>query len=395
MKLPRILPALLVASMALVAACGGDDDDAASMTGDDSGADAEGSAGEGPDGMPSLFELSACDTIPAEDLDAAGLEPEPSNTLGEAGSSTGNGCWWQGGMGARDVMVGFVLSDLESDYFEEVITDDETEVDGLPARRITGSDDLEGLSAYPACGVRIEVEPDVILMVEVAVSRFQDSSANDERRLDQACAILDYLVPIVSAQIPGSEADGDNGSPDEDEGAGDGEEGTTVPANAEITSELLCEALVNTEIPAPGFELALPAPQVSTAEGICTWESLGGGPAVRLWYESTNILSSANPVLETDGREGSIVQADSGRRLPRRVRACARDCRDRGLQGRRCLRGGRRARPTPGTTLPAGRLTASTCCDTLDRTMGDTTTHLMQDFGWTGGDAIVRERRRS
>jgi hypothetical protein len=220
MKLPRILPALLVASMAIVAACGGDDNDGASMPGDDSGSDAEGASDGGSDGLPALFELSACDMIPAEDLDAVGFEPEPSNTLGEAGRSTGNGCWWRGGGSSRTAMVGFVLSDLESNYFEEVITDEETDVDGRPARRITGFDDLVAIDADPACGVRIEVESGVILEVGVSVSYTEDYGTDDEERLTEACAILDTLVPTVSAQVPGSEGDGEGASSDEDEGAG-------------------------------------------------------------------------------------------------------------------------------------------------------------------------------
>jgi hypothetical protein len=46
-KLSRTLPALLVASMAIVAACGGDDDDAARMASEDSDADADDTSAEG------------------------------------------------------------------------------------------------------------------------------------------------------------------------------------------------------------------------------------------------------------------------------------------------------------------------------------------------------------
>jgi hypothetical protein len=317
MKLSRALLPLMVASMVIVAACGGDDD-AANVFDDSSvsgSSDAEGSGGEGSDGLPALFELSACDTIPAEELDAAGFEPEPSNTLGEAGDSTGNGCWWEGGLGSsRTAMVGFVLSDLESNYFEEVITDEGTEVDGRPARRITGFDDLAGFDAHPACGVRIEVESGVILEVEVSVSQTENYSTDDEPRLSRACAILDALVPTVSAHTTG----GETASPGEDEGAGNydgdggGAEGATIPSDAEITSELLCGALVNTEIPAPGFEIAQPAPQDSTADAYCTWESLGGDqPQVDFWYTSSDVLSPDDARLETDGRDGSIVPSDT------------------------------------------------------------------------------------
>jgi hypothetical protein len=130
-----------------------------------------------------------------EPLDAAGFEPEPSDTAGEAGDSTGNGCSWEGGQSVPlTASVRFLLSDLESNNLEEVITDQETDVDGRRARRVTGFRD----TGNPACGMRIEVEPGVIVEMEVEAS-------DDEPRFDRVCAILDPLVRTVSAQIAGSD----------------------------------------------------------------------------------------------------------------------------------------------------------------------------------------------
>jgi hypothetical protein len=50
---------------------------------------------------------------------------------------------------------------LDADNFDEVRTDDETEVDGRSARRISGFDDVHSADPFPACGVRIEVESHV------------------------------------------------------------------------------------------------------------------------------------------------------------------------------------------------------------------------------------------
>ena len=105
-------------------------------------------------------------------------------------------------MGAvRFAAVGFMAGERETDYFEEITTDEETEVDGRPARRITGSDDLD-IDTYPTCGTRIEVEPGVILLVEVSVGLTDDYSKDDDALLAAACDILDTFLPMVTAQIP-------------------------------------------------------------------------------------------------------------------------------------------------------------------------------------------------
>lgn len=88
MKPSPTLPALALACVVVLGACGGGDDDLANVT-DEGSSPSKSADSEGSDGMPELFELNACDTLSAEELDAAGLEPEPSNRAGEAGDSTG------------------------------------------------------------------------------------------------------------------------------------------------------------------------------------------------------------------------------------------------------------------------------------------------------------------
>jgi len=304
MKPSPTLPALALACVLVLGACGGDGDDLTDAA-EDRAATSEPAGADDSDGVPELFALGACDTLTAGELDAAGFEPEPSNTADVAGSSTGNVCWWEGGLGnSRTAMVGFGLSDLDADYFEEVIDEQETEIDGRPARRITGRDDLEAVDPIPACAVRVEVESGVILDVEVGVSQTEHASTEDQPRLTEACAILDSLVPKVTAHIAGRPSS----AGDDAAGDGDSATGSTIPADAEITSDLLCGVLANTEIPAQGFDLAQPAPQDSTADAMCTWESIAGNqPQVDLWYSATGVSSPDGDPLETDGRDGAIV----------------------------------------------------------------------------------------
>jgi Protein of unknown function (DUF3558) len=203
-----------------LAACSDDDvtttaaDDETSQQGDPAetegrdGSEGEGNTDGGSDGLPALFELSACDMIPAADLEAARLssEPRPWLSNGQAGDITGNQCGWgsPASAGSRYASVVFDNGDVETNYFEEVITDDEAEVDGRPARRITGFDDLTSPGgSIPACATRVEVEPGVILEVEVSVAvTAVDFGTDDDARLAQACDTLDQLLPIVSAAIP-------------------------------------------------------------------------------------------------------------------------------------------------------------------------------------------------
>jgi hypothetical protein len=218
----RMATTLASASLVLgLAACSDDSDtttaaddetsqqsDPAETEGRD-GSEAEGNTDGGSDGLPALFELSACDMIPAADLEAVRLkpEPDPEESFGEAGNVAGNSCQWESPSITSWASVGFSLSDLEAAYnsFEEVTTDDEVEVDGRPARRITGfrERDILERGSIPACGTRIEVEPGVILEVVVSVSSTADDySQDDDARLAEACDTLDQLLPVVSANIP-------------------------------------------------------------------------------------------------------------------------------------------------------------------------------------------------
>ena len=47
-----------------------------------------------------------------------------------------------------------------------------------------------------------EVEPGVILLVEVSVGLTDDYSKDDDALLAAACDILDTFLPMVTAQIP-------------------------------------------------------------------------------------------------------------------------------------------------------------------------------------------------
>ena len=303
-KLSLTLPALAAAALFLVPACGGDDDSA--------GPKAEAPDDGGSDGTPALFKRSACDAVPADDLQAAGFEPEPSSTLGEAGSSTGNACWWEGGLGgSRSASVAFVLSDLEADNFEQVATDEDVEVAGRSARRITGSDDLDSVDAYPACATRIEVETGVIVEVEVGVGTAEDYSTDDDVRQAEACEWLDKLLPVLESTILGR--DGDQGD-DSNAGSESGSKGATIPADADLTGELMCTVLAGSEIPAPGFDGVRGEPVDAQPGGAsCKWSSGGEAGFIVVWYTFVDDVNADDPPLATDGREGSIVSlADAG-----------------------------------------------------------------------------------
>lgn len=167
---------------------------------EEAGAAAEGGHGEG---LPALFSMSACDMIPAADLDTAGFTPEPADTIGEAEHATGNGCWWKGSGGRKTVSVALLLSDLDFAQFAQVDTQDDTTVEGYPALHVTGRDDLLiEMDDIPVCATRIEVQQGVILEFAVGVSNTEDYSTDDAARLAEACALHDELLPKVTASIP-------------------------------------------------------------------------------------------------------------------------------------------------------------------------------------------------
>jgi hypothetical protein len=111
-----------------------------------------------------------------------------------------------------------------------------------------------------------------------------------------------------------SEDAGSASSGGDDSGGSEGGEGATIPADTHITVDLLCSSLSSAEIPAPGFEGVVPTAEDRGGDGLlCDWDAEWESEdvpsdvgSVSLGYHYASLVSSNDPPLTTDSREGSI-----------------------------------------------------------------------------------------
>jgi Protein of unknown function (DUF3558) len=123
----------------------------------------------------------------------------------------------------------------------------------------------------------------------------------------------------TTADVFGGDA-GSASSGGDDNGGSEGGEGATIPADADITVDQLCSSLSSSEIPAPGFEGVVPTAEDRGGDGLlcdwdAEWESEDVPPdvgSVYLGYHYASLVSSNDPPLTTDGREGSVKLVTEG-----------------------------------------------------------------------------------